>query len=317
MKKTAVTGLIIILMMTGSVAASDVGNGPEALKMTLSAKGSALGDALGADSSLDALFYNPAGIANIALFENKGLGFSYVSLSKQGFMQTGLCGFLDLKSVGVLGLSLFYNDNGSIPLFTLNPDNTVSDTGTSFTAMDLVGRLAFARSFLDNRLNAGLEVSVLNSKIENYSATGFGADAGIQYRNLIPNLTLGLSAKNIGTGIRFIEKETPYPLLLNLALKYIIIDAALVPDHFLAVYLDSSILMSDSSLCFGSGLEYGFMKMAYFRLGYRMEKENLYAFSAGLGLKYQFLTMKPELDVSFLPQQEFGNKLYITFLLNF
>ncbi|MDD5066255.1 MAG: PorV/PorQ family protein [bacterium] len=316
-KSYTVIFLTLVLLMSVPVHGEEIGNGAAVLKMIPSAKGTALGNSLAADNSFDAVFYNPAGIATIALFENIGVGMSYSSISKQSLMQSAFLGYYELKNVGVFGLSVLYNDNGDIPLVTLNEDESVTDTGTSFGAMDMAGRLAYARTFLEGRLLTGISFSFVYSKIESYSATGYGADIGIQYLNLIQDLVIGLSVKNLGTGLKYISKTSDFPLTVNFGLKYIFIDATLIPDHYLAAYLQGDMVLNEKTNGFSAGLEYGFMKVIYLRAGYRAEKDNLFSFSFGAGFKYQFLKLKPELDISFLPQSDFGNKLYVNLMVNF
>ncbi|MBU1076131.1 MAG: PorV/PorQ family protein [Spirochaetes bacterium] len=317
-KNRVLITVLSLIILTIPLHAIDVGNGAEILKVYPSAKGNALAGALTADQGLNAMFYNPAGLADTDIFFTKGVGLFYGSLNEHNLMHGAVNAYYDIENLGVFGLSVLYNDNGDIPLFSLDASGTVTDTGSSFNARDIVTRIIFAKSFLEERLLLGIGALALSSTIESYSAFGFGADIGIQYLSLIPNLNLGLSVKNIGTGLKFINESSSFPMSINFGVKYVIFDESKVVNNALIAYLNSTYYMKEETQ-FGisGGLELRLVRMIFIRGGYNYQKDNLYSLSVGGGIKYLLGSFRPELDVSYLPQKEFGNKLNVGFLLYF
>jgi len=314
MKKVLILVVIVFFTFLCNIEAEEFSSGAEVLNIMPSARGNALGNSLVADSSSDALYYNPAGIIQLKQY---GVGVGYSSISKQQLMNMSFLGYIEIQKIGIIGLSVLYMDNGDIPLFTYDEtSDLITDTGENFQAIDMANRITFARELAD-KLSGGINLLFVYSKIEEYSDTGFGIDIGLQYQNLVPRLDIGLALKNLGTGLTFIEETSSFPLSMSAGLKYAFTEKPELVNHYLATYGKVTMLSGNHPLGIGVGMEYGLFKMIYVRVGYLINEDNVYTMTFGGGIKHKLGNKYPQLDIAFLPESEFGNKLNISFILNF
>ncbi|HUX60501.1 MAG TPA: PorV/PorQ family protein [Ignavibacteriaceae bacterium] len=301
--------------------------GATELVIPVGASGIALGGSnLSTASGLDALFWNPAGVANMtnsatAMFShmdyiaNIGVEYGAVAANFEGFGVISL----DIKSLSI----------GSIPVTTNDqPDGT----GQTFTPQFLTAGATFSRALTD-RIAIGLTVNYISETIAQVSATGFGVNAGVQYKDLgdISGLSFGLVIKNIGPQMTYggpglLVQASPTGSTstptdpFNRAPSFYSINAAAfdLPSSFDIGFGYKPTLDDMNSLqisgvfennnfsgdLYNVGVEYGYNKMFFARVGYSMSPKNqdpnyIYGFSAGAGINYDLGGMDIRLDYAY------------------
>lgn len=202
MKTRNVLGMAAaILMVAGTAWAGSEDrlgtSGAPELRLPVGARNIAMGGAsLGAVSGVEALFYNPAGIA---VDENPTqLMFSHtqhiadMDLNYFGVTQT-------VGTLGVIGLSAKVLSVGEIPFTSeASPDGT----GEMFTPTFATLGLTYAKRMTD-RVNFGGTLSYISEKILQETAAGMAFDFGFQYDTGYQGMRLGMAMKNFGSNLQF------------------------------------------------------------------------------------------------------------------
>jgi len=301
--------------------------GANELVIPVGARGIALGGStISTESGIDALFWNPAGVANMtnsatatfstmSYIANIGVEYGAVSANFEGF---GVVSF-DIKSLNV----------GDIPVTTNDqPDGT----GQTFTPQFLTAGATYSRALTD-RIAIGLTINYISETLGQVSSSGFGVNAGVQYKDLgdISGLSFGLAIKNIGPQMTFggpglLVKAAPTGSTstptdpFNRPPSYYSINAAPfdLPSAFdigfgYAPKLDDinalqlSLVFENNNFSgdvYNVGAEYGYNKMFFARLGYTMSPTNqdpnyIYGFTAGAGINYDLGGIDVKVDYAY------------------
>lgn len=285
------------------------------LKIGAGARAAALGNAYTAFSGDDvnALYWNPAGLGSL---KRKELGFTHAqwllgtqynflafSLPVNGSVY-GMDDYRGSFGVGLMGISIDEIDSRSA-------DRTAQPEIKSADRAFLIGTGINHRP---SGLNAGLSVKFIESEIADHSAQTFAVDLGMLYRLDLSRMPLkiGVSARNLGPGLKFIEQRDPLPTTLTLGLGSAI-------NHTLNLALDMNYHVNESHMSFGLGTEVTPLRFIALRAGYLQSAASagtsasgfsgLGGFGGGFGLKvkrYQF-------DYTFTPFGELGNTQRLSF----
>lgn len=201
------------------VAAQGAGStGATVLQLLAGGRASALSGAYtGATDDSDVLFYNPAGIAQLA----GAAALSYQKHVQDIGVATG-SGAFRLGRI-VLGASAIFLDYGDITEYVPDPDfggQTGMPTGNTVSASEVAARLSAAMPLLDDRLNVGASLGYVSIDL---AGTGFGTpfvDVGAQYS--LPLVTLGASIRHLGGSLSAdgIESELPAEARVGAMLKW-------------------------------------------------------------------------------------------------
>jgi len=200
--------LLVLVMMVVAMAAfaatsaragSDERKGTAGameLSIPIGPRGTALGGAIGSDASgIEAMFWNPAGLANTpgteALFSHTAY-FADMKVNYTG-IATKAGGF------GTVGLAAKILSIGDIVVTTEQaPDGTGEILDPTFAVMGL----SWGKAFTD-RVNFGTTVNYVHEAIANNNASGVGFDFGVQYDAGWHGARFGLAVKNIGGSMSF------------------------------------------------------------------------------------------------------------------
>ena len=169
------------------------------LLIPVGARSIAMGGAdLATVTGVDAIYWNPAGIARAgysanAMFSNT----SYLADISVNYaaVDASLFGF------GHFAFSLKSLNFGEIPITTAdNPDGT----GGTFSPAFFVGTMSYSRMLTD-RIAVGATAKLVSEQIERVGASGVAFDAGVQYANFadVRGLDVGVSVKNVGPAMRY------------------------------------------------------------------------------------------------------------------
>lgn len=284
------------------------------IRISPTARASGMGDAYVALSDdIGALYYNPAGIAQI---KNMEVLATYVLWFEE--MKNHYIGFVLPFKRFAIGTSVTFFTMGEIE----SADN-FNVLPTPNQIYDVAGTLSFGHELVPDFLFWGVTLKGIYEKLGPYNTMGFAADIGTIMK--IQALSLGLAVQNIGPKLNIsnVSNSLPMEIKGGVALK-------LLKDQLI---LSTDILKpSDANLKFRVGSEYTWNKSFILRAGYQGlgEVSKLSGFTAGLGFKTSFGTApgaggemsaapgkksEVEIDYAILNSGELGFVHYVSAIL--
>ncbi len=156
------------------------------------------GSSLATESGIEALYWNPAGLARSshsanAMFTHMSyiadIGVEYLAVSN------AFAGF------GTLGFSMKALSFGDIPITTEDqPDGTGEITSPTFVTIGGT----FSRQLTD-RIAVGITLNLITERMERVNTSGIAFNVGVQYNGIggIDGLALGVVVKNIGPQMEY------------------------------------------------------------------------------------------------------------------
>lgn len=301
----------------------------------LAMSGSAVSLAVG----LEAIYWNPAGVA---LSEsNANAMFSYRKYFA-GMTMNFLAVSTSLGDLGTFAFSFRSLDVGNINVTTLDqPDGT----GEIISPSNFVIGFTYSKRLTD-RVSVGTNFNLINDSWGKVKASGVSFDAGVQYRDLfdIPNLSVGVAIKNLGGSIKYdgsalyVQATDPNtnrgPTFLKIATQ-----SAELPSELSIGLAYSKEIDAENTLSFAGsfvnnnfsydeyrfGMEYSFKDIAYLRAGYLFSPQttaktpNIFEnYSFGFGLNFKsFIGMDIVLDYAYIPVKFFDTNHSFTLRFGF
>src|SRR3990172_6005174 len=197
--KISILSVIMIAQASAGGGRRNRTAGAQELLIPVGARGLAFNGAyLSGLKGVEAIFYNPAGLAasnlsSEAMFSYMNyiadIGVSYAAIGTQ------------FEGFGSLGLSIKSIDFGDIlQTTTQNPYGT----GSTFSPTFVTVGITYANSLTD-RIQVGVTGNLISENIISTSATGIAFNVGVQYSNVvdISGLNFGVVLKNFGGQITF------------------------------------------------------------------------------------------------------------------
>jgi tetratricopeptide (TPR) repeat protein len=243
------------------------------LTLGVGGRPSAMGEAYaGLAEGVDALTYNPAGVANLEAPEVSAMHAEWV----QGFRYEYVA-FAYPLSWGTLGGDVRALTAGGFELRT-DPDNPSEEPEGTFGAADVAVDVCYAYP-LSNVLAVGANAKVINQRIHNASATGVAGDVGV-YWEPRPSLSAGLAARNLGPPVTFEEESSPLPMTAEVGLGYRLFDRKLVLSGAAEKPFKDDLL-------YKGGVEYSPLEFVSARVGYMqgLDAGGSTGLTGGLGVK--------------------------------
>ena len=200
-RKATRTALALAVLMTSFAFGQGARNGTAGasqLMIPVGARYLSGGGATATGAGIDAVYWNPAGLARAAtgvdaIFSRR----NYIADIDVNLIGAGV----KLGRFGSLAITARSLDIGSIDVTDeFNPDGT----GEQFTpAIFTVG--ATYSKLLTDRTSLGFSANFVNEGFGAVAATGMTFDIGVQYSGFlnIPNLALGVALKNFGAPMRY------------------------------------------------------------------------------------------------------------------
>ena len=141
----------------------------------------------------DALFYNPAGAANL----DAGASLSY----QRHVEDIGLLSAAGAYRFGrmVFGISLHMLDFGDIDEIEPDPEfggQTGRETGNVIGASEMAARVAISMPLVSDRVHAGVAAGLVSADLAGARRNAPFFDAGVQY--VLPAVAFGASLRNLG-----------------------------------------------------------------------------------------------------------------------
>lgn len=263
-----------------------------ALSMGLGARAVGMGGSFTAVADdLSAVYYNPAGLAQIPQPE---IGLTHNSYLGDGFFDN-LDGLYPCGTAGTLALGLNYLNYGSID----QRDNAGNQVGT-YTPFDMGVEGAFGFS-LDSTTFLGLSSQWVQQNIAGtvYSALMWDVGTLLKPSDLF---SLGLDLKNLGVDSG--GGNLPAELLWGAAYR---LSLAEKDSHLLLISAGGNLVFRGVSTL-NAGFEYGFEKSCFLRAGYEQDLQDnqldgLQGLNFGAGVRLgQF-----QFDYSFSFEGDLGN----------
>ncbi len=335
-KKLFLCGLFSFFFFQGYVYAQDKVGTTAApfLGIASGARSTAMGGAYVAlANDGNAMFYNPAGMAQIKL---NNISFSNVNWFLDSQIQDATV-IVSGAEKGNFGLSVRALNYGEIDVTTIsNPEGT----GEQFTPIDLSVAFTYSR-YITDKFSIGATAKYIQQKIWNESALGFAVDLGMLYRTDFKNLTIGMSILNFGTDMQLSGDDLREPIDLDpingnndrieaflgtdewaLPLIFrvgIAMDAVEVENHKLIVAIDAKH-PNDNSESVDVGAEYGFNDLLFLRGGYRSlfsSQTEDQGVTAGFGLKYEINGVIAKLGGAYMSHKYLQDPLMWTLEIQF
>jgi hypothetical protein len=254
-------------------------SGADFLNIGAGARASALGSAYTAlADDANSIYYNPAGLA----FARREVSVMHAAWALDGSYDFAAAVFPLGRYKAAVSFTRL--DHGG-----LDGRGAGGERAGGFSAGDKAAGLALARDFGGFSLGGGAKL--LSSSIAGYSASAVAFDLGAVRKFSGTPLTLGFSVRNMGRGMKFIEKRENLPLSLNAGAAY-----AVLPSVSLAAEVGRQV--HDRRTTFSIGTEYGLGGALSLRGGYAAGAAGAPgAMSGGVGFGAGPLKM----DYSFAP----------------
>ena len=313
--------------------------GATELLIPVGTRGIALGGSdVAIGTGLNALFWNPAGVA---MMDNSvSATFSHMNYIADIGVEYGAVA-VNFGEFGVVSLDVKSLNVGSIMVTTdLQPDGT----GQTFTPEFLTAGATYSK-LLTDRIAIGVTFNYISESIDQVSSSGFGVNAGIQYKDLgdVKGLNFGIVVKNIGPQMSFSGPgllvtaqptgSTPTPsLAFDRAPSFYSIDAAAfdLPSQFDIGFGYTPVINDMNSLkisalfennnyqgdLYNFGAEYGYNNLFFLRAGYSMSPKSqdpnyIYGFTAGAGVNYNLGGIDLKIDYAYRSTKYFtGNNIF-------
>ncbi|RKY89352.1 hypothetical protein DRQ09_01480 [candidate division KSB1 bacterium] len=244
------------------------------LRIGVGSRESSLG---GAVTSLtrgpSAIYWNPAGLY---FSRKREFTFSYTSWLID--IKTHSIGYSFKNKIGVFGLSFYSSGIKGIQIRTIPGIEPEGETSSH----NIMAGCSYAR-VLKNHLIFGATLKLLYEKIYIDSASGFGADFGIQYVPSKEGILIGATIQNIGRMGKFRSEKSKMPAKIKLGIGY----KKTFLNKKLSVLIDQDYEFNfDYKDYFLSGIETGFKDIIVLRVGY-IFKHSTRNFSVGTGFKWK------------------------------
>ncbi len=245
----------------------------------------------------NALFYNPAGLANI---HRGALGLNHTQWFEDIRIDNVVFGYNFDRKLG-LALSMAHLWMPSIQGKDAFGQNTNEVNVSSSMAMLGLGYKVHPSFY------AGLAIKYYSDNLAGYKAEGLALDAGILMHLIIPGMTFGASVQNLGSKLQYNMEKESLPLTLRGGLAYKIPRIGL---RFSAELVKAK----DTDFFYASGIEYTFVHTFSLRIGNQFRAwQNLNpVFGAGLNISERYL-----FDYTFYAHNDLGATHRIGFTFRF
>jgi hypothetical protein len=181
-----------------------------------------------------------------------------------------------------------------------HPDPDIG-TGRTFDAGMLAAGLTYARSYTD-KFSAGLTANFVHEGLAEFSQQTFTFDVGTLYDVGTLGMRIGMAIQNIGSQIRFIERDARVPAIFRVGTAATLLSRA---DQRLLGSFEFSH-PPDNAERLNAGFEYDFKNFAFLRGGYNINYDSE-TWAAGAGFNFPVSVVgRGNLDYAFTDMNELG-----------
>ena len=341
--KTRIRVVALCMILLPSAAPAGSGqrtgtNGAAELLIPVGTRDIAMaGSTLAAARGIDALFWNPAGSAEV--LRDVTLYASHMAYLADIGVDCGAVS-VNIETFGVISLDIKVLSIGDIPVTTAQyPDGT----GNTFRPQFFTMGLTYARRLTD-RIAVGFTGTLITERMAEVSASGVAFNGGLIYSDLggLPGLSFGVVVKNIGPQMKFdgpglsIQADAAG---LDRGTMLYSIDAAgfELPSTFELGFAYRTNVFENNMVTIASsfennnfaddeykfGFEYGFQDLLFLRAGYdyqppkSADRENIYGMTLGGGVHMSVGSVDVTFDYAFRSTTFFDNNHVFSVKLGF
>jgi hypothetical protein len=233
-----------------------------------------------------ALYYNPAGLANVPTFDVLFAHNQWLLDMNHEYV----AGVYGSEGLGKFGLAFDYWGSGGIQGINIRGETI---PGYVFSAADWSLNLGYARSISD--FSVGLGLKLIHQQQESLSTSAVAFDVGAMYKTPLKGLQAGVSVANIGTKGKLYQESYGLPLQARIGWRY---------DYSIIGVTQDFILSETEKPGIAAGLECRPVQILALRVGYRTgsDVDGLSGLRAGLGLSWQGIGV----DYAYAPYGKLG-----------
>jgi hypothetical protein len=272
------------------------------LKIPVGARAAAMGGAfVGVADDATALFWNAAGIARLDADKSE-LSLNHASWPAElSFDQVGYVFHLK-KIPGAFGVhARALTMDPMVETTAYQPDPAIG-TGSTFDAGMMTAGITYARSFTD-KFSAGVTFNIVHEGLAEFSQQTFAFDVGTLYDVGTMGMKIGMAIANIGSQIRFIERESRIPAIFRVGTSATLYQSA--DQKMLAAFEFSH--PPDNSERLNAGFEYGFKKYVFLRGGYNINYDSE-GIAGGAGFHFPVsVAGQADLDYAYTDLKDLGS----------
>lgn len=307
--------ITIFVIRTGAEGASEIYGragtaGGMILDMGMGARGVSVGEAFTAEyGNADMIYWN---VGAIGLSNRMKMSFTHIEWLLSNRLEH-LSIVYPLFGFGAVGLNAEILGYGTEKKTLENSDGSFAKEEGTFSGMDMVIGLnygyeinVFDRWSLGS-ISAGVGLNYIRSDYDKVVANAVGVNVGLLYRSPVKGLLFGMTLKNLGTKLKYIEQEDPLPTYFKAGGSYGVFNKMIVfyADVKVPTYQYPSI---------HAGVEVTPIEYVSLRAGYKYTIGAnplgwLAGLSAGLGINLKESVLKfgeLSLDYAFVPYGDLG-----------
>ncbi|MFC1679028.1 PorV/PorQ family protein [Elusimicrobiota bacterium] len=308
--RTWIASLSLLLCVWPFATSNGAPTSAAFLKIPTDARAMGLGNGhLALASGVGALGHNPAGAA---VLNSKEAAFVYAP--HLGGTALGAMAYAHPTNIGSFGLNFLTLRSGEMDGRDASGARTAG-----FTAEDRAVGISYARGFVRNQDRAdetvrlGVSLKHISSRIADYEASSYAVDLGGQlpFRAGRVPMDFGLALRNLGPGMRYLERQDPLPLSAGVGLS-----AQLFGTLRLAGGMERYVHEERTDLSIGMEVAptSGFMLRGNYGMSRNAEGGGSTPNLAG-GFGVRFGSM--QLDYAFMPMGDLGSTQRISLTLRF
>jgi hypothetical protein len=298
--------------------------GAQELRIPIGSRGTAMGGAVVANATgVESIFWNPAGLANMAGSEALFTHLPYLADIDVNFVGVAT----NIEGFGTLAAAAKVVSIGDMEETT---DAAPDGTGRIFSPTMSVLSVTYSR-IMTYRVQLGVTAKIIHERVFEASASGVAFDIGFMYQPGWRGLSLGLAIKNYGPEMRFSgagferslgdRQASPKAAGFDLPSSF---DAGVAYDLMESETGIATVTANFSSNNYSQdmwqgGAEYTYKERYSLRAGYNFADQDrwLYGFSAGGGLIYDIGNSKLCFEYSWTETETFSDNQYFTVKFQF
>ena len=249
-------------------------SGAQFLKLGAGARASGMGEAsVAVCDDASAVYWNPAGLCKI-----EGWSLNVMHVLWWDDVTYDWVGYgYRVNETDVVGVGVQYMGYGGI-----DQTNDIGAKTGEFTPNDMSVIVSYGKNV--GLFCAGGSIKYIQSKITQTAST-IAFDMGVTHEMMGGKGELGATINNVGSGLRYIEEDTPLPMNVKVGCSY-------KANKSMNLAMDV-VMPNDNDTYFGIGGEYKY-KIVTGRVGYNTRTSDIGGMAGitfGVGLKYNDVTV--------------------------
>jgi hypothetical protein len=271
------------------------------LKIGVGARASAMGGAfVGVADDASSVFWNCAGIARIDPDKSE-LSLNHANWPAELSFDQVAYVFHIKRIPGAFAINArSLSMAPMIETTAYQPDPTVG-TGNEFDAGMMAAGVTYARSFTD-KFSAGVSGNFIHEGLADLSQQTFAFDIGTLYDVGTLGMRIGMAISNIGSQIKFIEREARIPAIFRVGTSVALVNSS--SQKLLGSFEFSH--PPDNSERINVGAEYSFKRYVFLRGGYNINYD-AEGIAGGVGFHFPVsVAGMADLDYAYTDMKDLG-----------